>query len=201
MATAVQLVNQFLASGQFKPLLAVIKGLRNGAVYGAKIRAPHAVVMTFLFKTGSLSDKLRSIFEATWTHSRNLASFVFLYKTMTSILTWLEEKPEQYHSFFAAFIGGYYVFGNYNKVNEQINLYLLSRIIYGLAKLAVKRGYVAAPKRDVFPVFAALVWGVVLWMFEYEKDTLQPSLRSSMTYLYHDSNIWHNLRDFLIYNR
>lgn len=83
----------------------------------------------------------------------------------------------------------------------QINLYLLSRILYGLAKLAVKRGYVPAPKGEVFPWFAAIVWGIVLWLFEYEQDTLQPSLKSSMTYLYHDSNRWNNFKNFLIYNK
>lgn len=38
---------------QYHDILAIVKGLRNGIVYGAKVRFPHAVVMTFLFKTGS----------------------------------------------------------------------------------------------------------------------------------------------------
>jgi hypothetical protein len=32
--------------------LSVLRGFRNGVVYGAKIRAPHALVMTFLFRDG-----------------------------------------------------------------------------------------------------------------------------------------------------
>ena len=84
----------------------------------------------------------------------------------------------------------------------QINLYLLSRILYGLAKLAVQKGYIPHPKNGVaFPWFAALVWGIVLWLFEHHQGTLQPSLQASMTYLYHDSNKWHGLRDFLLYNK
>ena len=83
----------------------------------------------------------------------------------------------------------------------QINLYLLSRILYGLAKMAVKRGYIPEPKGDTFRWFGAIVWGIVLWQFEYEKDTLQGSLQSSMTYLYHDSNQWNNIWNFLIYNK
>ena len=84
--------------------------------------------------------------------------------------------------------------------SPQINLYLLSRITAGLARVAVKRGYLPAPSFDVFPWFAALMWGIVLCLFEYEKDTLQPSLQSSMTYLYHDSSVWHNVWDLLVYN-
>jgi len=48
--------------------------------------------------------------------------------------------------------------------------------------------------------FAAVMWGVVLCLFEYEKDTLQPSLQNSMTYLYHDSNVWHSIWDLIVYN-
>lgn len=34
-------------------LMAIVKGFRNGLVYGAKVRFPHALVMTFLFQSGS----------------------------------------------------------------------------------------------------------------------------------------------------
>ncbi|KAH3888281.1 peroxisomal membrane protein 4-like [Dreissena polymorpha] len=198
MATSIE---RILGSEQYRPLLAIIKGLRNGAVYGTKVRFPHALVMTLLFKDGSTQDKVWSILEATFTHSKNLALFVLLYKSLTSLMEHVQSEKSQLHSFVAAFIGGYIVFGKYNKVNEQINLYLLSRIIYGLAKLAVKRGYIPKPAGDPFPWFAAFVWGIVLWQFEYEKDTLQPSLQSSMTYLYHDSNVWTNLKNFIWHNR
>lgn len=80
-------------------------------------------------------------------------------------------------------------------------MYLLSRILFALCRLAVEKGYIPKPKRDPFPLFAMLVWGIVLWLFEYHPHTLQPSLQSSMTYLYHDSNTWHDLSDFVIYNK
>lgn len=83
----------------------------------------------------------------------------------------------------------------------QIIMYLLSRILFGLSRLAVQKGYIPQPKQDPFPLVAALVWGTVLWLFEYHRETLQPSLQSSMTYLYDDSEVWHDLSDFLIYNK
>ncbi|KAK2722051.1 hypothetical protein QYM36_002561 [Artemia franciscana] len=107
--------------GPYQPILAVIKGFRNGAVYGAKIRAPHALVMTFLFKTGSLRSKIWSILEATIQHSRNLAFFVTIYKTITKLLHFLAGEKEKRHSFVAAFIGGYLVFGENNRINQQNN--------------------------------------------------------------------------------
>jgi peroxisomal membrane protein 4 len=46
-----QTINQILLNPKYHTILSIIKGFRNGAVYGAKIRFPHALVMTFLFRT------------------------------------------------------------------------------------------------------------------------------------------------------
>ena len=42
----------------------------------------------------------------------------------------LSEKS-QWHSFVAAFLGGYVVFGKYNKVNEQVSIYFLNALHAG----------------------------------------------------------------------
>ncbi|KAJ8400574.1 hypothetical protein AAFF_G00393430 [Aldrovandia affinis] len=199
--TLVYTINNLLQQEKYKVVLAVIKGFRNGAVYGAKIRAPHALVMTFLFKSGSLRDKLKAIAQATYTHSRNLAYFVFTYKGLQALQERIQGKSLQSQSFLAACLGGWLVFGDNNHINSQINMYLLSRILFALSRLAVEKGYIPQPKRDPFPLFATLVWGIVLWLFEYHPHTLQPSLQSSMNYLYRDSNMWHDISDFLIYNK
>ena len=67
-----------------------------------------------------VKEQVRAILDATFTHSKNLASFVFTYKALTTLMMEIEGKASQYHSFIAAFIGGYIVFGKYNKVNEQV---------------------------------------------------------------------------------
>ncbi|CAJ0584827.1 unnamed protein product, partial [Mesorhabditis spiculigera] len=156
-------------------LLATLKGLRNGIVYGCKVRLPHALVMVFLFQEGT-------------------------YKLCTGFLEQFSGKKSGWHSFVSAFVMGYYVFGENNAVNMQINLYLLSRVAVGLAKLAAQKEVIQQPQRPIFPWFAATVWGLVLWLFEHHKDTLQMSLQKSMTYLYHESEIWTGIRDFLLRN-
>ena len=70
-------------------------------------------------------------------------------------------------------------------------MYLLSRIMIAAVKLASAKG--VWPFRNfefkgVYPPFAALVWGVVLYLFEFHPETLHPSLERSMEFLYHDSN-------------
>lgn len=62
-------------------------GLRQGVYYGARIRFFHALVMTLLFKQGSMRSKLRIILKLTYEHARNLGAYVFLYKTLVCILT------------------------------------------------------------------------------------------------------------------
>ncbi|CAG8697879.1 11316_t:CDS:2, partial [Dentiscutata heterogama] len=156
-------ITQFINKPEHRDVLAIIKGFRNGAVYGAKIRFPHALVMTFLFGSGSLKDKMTIILDATIQHSKNLAFFVTIYKTLMYLQKKINGGMEQNgHSFIAGLIGGYIVFGDNNRVNQQ-----------------VKRQVVGEPKHT-FPVFAAIVWGVVMWLFRHDRDVLQPSLQSSM---------------------
>uniref|UniRef100_A0A8D1B652 Peroxisomal membrane protein 4 n=1 Tax=Sus scrofa TaxID=9823 RepID=A0A8D1B652_PIG len=52
LRTLLLAVNALLRKRRYHAALAMIKGFRNGAVYGVKIRAPHALVMTFLFRSG-----------------------------------------------------------------------------------------------------------------------------------------------------
>ncbi|XP_002747265.4 peroxisomal membrane protein 4 [Callithrix jacchus] len=201
LRTLILAVNALLRKRRYHAALALLKGFRNGAVYGAKIRAPHALVMTFLFRNGSLWEKLRAVLQATYIHSRNLACFVFTYKGLCALQSRIQGKTYQVHSFLAAFLGGLLVFRENNNINSQVNMYVLSRVLFALSRLAVEKGYIPEPKWDPFPVVTAVVWGLVLWLFEYHRPTLQPSLQSSMTYLYEDSNVWHDISDFLIYNK
>lgn len=62
-------------------LKAIIAGLIGGGKYGIKIRAPHAIVMTLLFRReSSAAEKLGIICRSSFEHSKNLASFAAFYK-------------------------------------------------------------------------------------------------------------------------
>ncbi|KAJ1987762.1 hypothetical protein H4R33_002724 [Dimargaris cristalligena] len=194
-------VNQFILNPKYHEVLSILKGLRNGLVYGAKVRFPHALVMTFLFRSGSLRNKVRLILQATRAHAQNLGSFVVIYKTLMLVQRYLAgQKEASYHAFLAGLVGGYVVFGENTNINNQIVMYLFSRVAIGLAKLAVTRKVVEEPHRP-FPLFAALVWGLVMWLFRHEQSTIQPSLRASMQYLYVDSSQWQSLRNLLWHNK
>ncbi|KAF9204663.1 hypothetical protein BGZ49_005012 [Haplosporangium sp. Z 27] len=191
---------EFILTPEYHDILSIVKSFRNGLVYGAKIRFPHALVMTLLFRRSNFKDMSSFVLKATRQHSRNLAFFATIYKTLLILQRRFHGKEKPAHSFLAGLVGGYIVFGENNNVNQQIVLYLFSRIMVGLAKLPVKKGAIVEPEHT-FPIFASIVWATVMYLFQNEKDVLQPSLRASMQYIYIDSNRWNSLRNFLWHNK
>lgn len=112
--------------------MTVMKGVRNGLVYGAKIRFPHAFVMTFLFRDQlPLRAKLRAIFEATMQHSKNLGTFVGIYKTLLIAMRRSRQdgKEQVWDAFLSGLVGGYMVFGKDNGINQQVSPYRHGNII------------------------------------------------------------------------
>ncbi|KAL2058673.1 hypothetical protein ABVK25_001403 [Lepraria finkii] len=190
-------VNKIILDSQYADYLALIKAARNGAVYGAKVRFPHALVMVFLFRSGPLREKLALIFKATRTHARNLAKFAVAYKSTIILLHRASPsgKEESFHTFLAGLIGGYLVFGRgiQSSVNQQIVIYVFARVVLALAKLSIQKrseggvglGWEMREKvqRNAWPVFASLSWAMVMWVFRWYPETIQPSLRSSMKYM------------------
>lgn len=84
-------------------------------------------------------------------------------------------------------------------------------MVLALARLAVKPGYglpgVSEPNNSTaishyaWPVFAAVSWASVMHLFRWHDAELQPSLRSSMVYIYRDADTWDGLRNFLWHNK
>ena len=85
-----------------------------------------------------------------------------------------------------------------SSVNQQIVIYVFARVVLGLAKLSVQRkragGLGLSPdtkdrlNANAWPAFAAVSWGMVMWLFRWYPEVLQPSLKSSMKYMlvFHD---------------
>lgn len=206
-------VERVVLNPKYHDPLVLVKAIRNGAVYGAKVRFPHALVMVFLFRSGTLREKLKLIFKATRQHATNLAKFALLYKSGMLLLKKINGgKEESVHTFLAGLLGGYWVFGHgraaHSSVNQQIVIYVFARVMLAMAKLAVQppgdniliggsygghggKGLLGLSERQLelvrkksWPVFASLSWAFVMWLFRWYPETLQPSLRSSMTYMY-----------------
>ena len=114
-------------------------------------------------------------------------------------------KERHYDAFLAGLLGGYTVFGRtiHNSVSQQIVIYVFARVALALAKLAVQPRHVAgtpgggggwevfgdgemrrAVMRNGWPAFASLSWAMVMYLFRWHPETVQSSLRSSMSYMW-----------------
>ncbi|OAL27635.1 hypothetical protein AYO20_09708 [Fonsecaea nubica] len=218
-------VESIILNPDLAPLLAILKAARNGAVYGAKVRFPHALVMVFMFRSGSIREKIRLVLKATRQHARNLAFFATVYKSSMLILRLLNPrhpgKEGPYDTFFAGLLGGYVVFGRgkHGGIEQQIVIYVFARVMLALARLSIEPPSAtrstptptlwtqrlspevkAKIENNAWPVFASLSWAFVMYIFRWQPESIQPSLRSSMKYIYVDSDYWDSFRNFLIHN-
>ena len=172
-------------------------------MYGVKVRLPHAALMSILFGRGSCKTRLRFIYLATKQHALNLAKFVSIYKTMLLVQKGLNGsaggKERGLDTFFAGLVGGWLVFGERNAVNEQVVLYVLSRVVtsflprqkslyppttVGGSTVELEKRFVPGkpipPDRRVFEVFAAVTWGMVMYLFRNRREHLAGGMVNSM---------------------
>jgi hypothetical protein len=156
-------------------------------------------------------------------------------------------KERHYDSFLAGLLGGYTVFGRtiHNSVSQQIVIYVAARVCLALAKLAVQPRHAGGVKvegagiqggggwgliqneemrrslmKNGWPVFASLSWAMVMYIFRWHPESVQSSLRSSMSYMwvspgfflyeegrkltksrYVQSDQWDSLRTLLWHNK
>ncbi|KAL5615602.1 hypothetical protein BROUX41_005641 [Berkeleyomyces rouxiae] len=215
------MLEKLVLDPKFHDVLSVVKAARNGAVYGSKVRFPHALVMIFLFRSGTFREKAKLVFRATKTHARNLATFASIYQTCMVFLRHFGPTPGKegpYDAFLAGLVGGYVVFGRrsprtgrISSVSQQIVIYVCARVVLALAKMSVKPNVGlpvlnSIPERArtieyyAWPVFASTSWAMVMYLFRWHPEELQGSLRSSMVYIYRQANNWDSLRNFLWHN-
>lgn len=217
-------LDKIVLDPKYHDVLSLVKGIRNGIVYGTKVRFPHALVMIVLFRSGSLRSKAWLVFKATRQHARNLALFALVYKSSMMFLrhTSPTGKERHYDSFLAGLIGGYTIFGRdiHNSVSQQIVIYVFARVCLAVAKIAVQPKHVGRIEgggggmglipneelrkeiiRNGWPAFASFSWAAVMYVFRWHPETVQPSLRSSMSYIYVQSDHWDSFRTLLWHNK
>ncbi|MES1912714.1 MAG: hypothetical protein MHM6MM_004942 [Cercozoa sp. M6MM] len=173
----------------------LLRGLRNGAVYGTRVRLPHAAVMTLLFRRSDWRTMLKQITKATANHARNLALYVLVFKATLKLLramakntdttNGLRRRGDPWQHLLAGAIGGALIFGQDNPVVRQINLYVFSRVMLGLVHTAVEQR-VIPHTRHGNRIFGAAVWALVMYLFEFQQHNIMRSLAASMRYLYHN---------------
>lgn len=98
--------------------------------------------MIFLFRSGTVQEKVRLILKATRTHAANLAKYATVYKVTMLLLKHMGSQPGKegkFDTFFAGLLGGYVVFGRRSKrghissVSKQIVIFGMVTIFFQLS--------------------------------------------------------------------
>lgn len=167
--------------------------------------------MVFMFRSGSFRQKIGLVLKATRQHATNLARFATIYKTSMLVLSLINPKNPgkegPYDTFFSGAIGGYYVFGRHpNSIKQQIVIYVFARVVLALAALSIESPGMTSTtptptlftqrfspetkakiQENAWPVFASLSWAFVMYVFRWQPESIQNSLKSSMKYMYVNS--------------
>ena len=93
-----------------KELLKILGGLRNGFIYGFKVRFMHTIVMSLLFSKSSVAKDFKRVLFLSLKHGGRLSSFVVIYKFLLLVAKKVDKKERDYHAFLAGIIGGYIIF-------------------------------------------------------------------------------------------
>lgn len=168
-------------------ILRIIRGIRNGVYYGGKVRFMHSFVMALIFMKGSLYERMKKVIKMTAEHAFRLGLYVGLYKFIVLLLQKITKSDRKLFYFISGFFSGFVIYRNgESSINQQIIMYLVSRNLIGVSKNLQDKG--VFPKIKFFSILACVSWGLVMLLYEDNKETLQKSLASSMDFLYKDSD-------------
>jgi peroxisomal membrane protein 4 len=175
--------------------------MSNGFTYGAKVRFTHSLVIAILFSKEPYLQRIKRILKNTLDHGRNLALFVFLFKSFVCLLNRLRGKNDPLHHFISGVAASGIVFSDESSnINVQITLYLLSRISVGTAKTLYEKLGIRSEFLDKYGITMLILgsWSASMFLFDYDKKVLQPSMATSMNFLYLDSNVWKGWKELVV---
>jgi hypothetical protein len=132
-------------------------------------------------------------------HGTLLAKFSIVYKGILLALHNIFKCKQPWHFFIAGAVGGWFVWGSkFDTINSTVALYMFSRAIFGLCVHLHRNHALANPFGDkIFAAFCALSWGIGMGLFELKPSALNISLVRSQEYIYHQSDHWNSIWDFL----
>lgn len=123
----------------YQVLLDALGALRNGFVYGCKIRAPHTFVLQMVWSKGSWQSLFQRIYDLTSQHATNLALNAVLFKLGVALLRLAQGTTQPWHHALVGGLAGFLIWGQNNAVNWQVNMYMMSRALSGIVLLLLER--------------------------------------------------------------
>jgi peroxisomal membrane protein 4 len=180
----------------YQILLDSLGAMRNGFVYGCKIRAPHTFVLQMVWSKGTWKSVWDRVLDLTTQHATNLALNAVFFKIGVALLKLAQGSTQPWHHALVGGICGFYFWGKNNAVNVQVNMYMMSRALSGLLLLFLEKRKLASGTVPLtstekylsgaggYRLLAAAIWGAALYIFFHHAHVLHGSLRQSMDFIY-----------------
>ncbi|KAG8345448.1 putative Tim17 Tim22 Tim23 Pmp24 family [Trypanosoma vivax] len=198
------IINDLIRSGKYRVFFNALKAFRNGVVYGARTRAPHALIVNLVWSHAPWSVIIQRVFQASLEHALVLGLTGFTYTLLHSLLHVVQGNRKLWHSAVAGYIVGFLFCGRLSPVTAQINMYILSRIISAVFFVLVRRfdSLTAGNPASgwAFRLYSGVLWMILMPLFLRYRDFMQSSMRNSLTYIFVDSEQYSSLYDLLCMN-
>ena len=133
------LSSQLETNHAYQILLNALGALRNGFVYGCKIRAPHTFVLQMVWSKGTWQSVFQRIYDLTSQHATNLALNAVLFKIGIALLKLAQGTTQPWHHALVGGLAGFLIWGQNNSVNWQVNMYMMSRALCGIVLLLLEK--------------------------------------------------------------
>ena len=191
-------VNAVISADEYRILFDAIKGFRNGLAYGIKVRTPHAIMMNVLWSRTNVTDMSKKVYHAVKTHSTKLAYFAIVYKLVLAILRkYTPAGNAEWPTLVVGALCGGLFFGEDEAIVNQVNTYCLTRISSGFLFILLEKYNIKISKVGL-KVYAAIIWGIMMWMSTYHGHQMQKTVKSSMDYIYRESDVHPDLTSLIV---
>ena len=77
-----------------REFLIILRGIRNGFYYGAKVRFMHSIVMAILFPRKDYKSEIIRVLKLTFKHASKLAIFIGIYKSLLLLMKILSKEKK-----------------------------------------------------------------------------------------------------------
>lgn len=211
----VEVLNEMIRSGKYALIFTLIKAFRQGLVYGAKVRAPHATVLELVWGSGSLQKIPGKVLRLTSTHALGLGFSSVIFTIVTRLLRALTTMTQQnretssslvhseaspstwWHHTVAGFLVGYFAWGNAtSKVHQQMLIYVVSRLLVAVLQIVSLRvGYNATPLH--YRLFSGAMWALLMTILFAVPRCLQVNMRKSLEYVFLETDRFTCIRELI----
>ncbi|CCW70752.1 unnamed protein product [Phytomonas sp. Hart1] len=184
-----KLIEHMIRSGNFDVLLNTLKGFRNGVIYGARVRFPHALVLNLVWSKAPYHAMPGKILQVTKTHALGLGYSAVLFAVVRGALQALTGRISLWHNTLAGFLIGFFFWGDpENGVHLQMIMYKMARVLFVLYRVLAARLKLTAPRYG-YALFAGAVWATSLTLMEGSPNSLQSTMQSSLEYIFLDKKM------------